>query len=113
MQKTYFVYRENNDWYYRENNRWDKLYFWWNPKFIVESLVDLFGVEKWKSIFDWFMEWIRNIKNMQIFFDWKETATFVLYRNRKNANKIEWSIPIEKIQGNKEEYPKNGEGSWS
>ncbi len=97
MKKSYFVYKENDDWYFRENERWERLFFWGNPKFMVTSLVDLFGVDKWKKVFEDFMAWVKNIKNLQIFFTWKQTATFVLYEKNLDDNKKQWSVHPEEV----------------
>ena len=88
--KRYFVYKETKEWYHWEAGNWDKLHFCGNPKFIVGSLVSLYWAEEWKKIFESFMRWVENIKNLKGSNTW-DTATFVLYRWKKNENKDTWS----------------------
>ena len=111
-RKIYYTFKENEQWYFWRWDDWSKMYFWWNPKFIVEALIKKFWYEKWREVFDDFMEGIRWISDLKYINDWKtDTATFVLYRYEKNDNKESQSIISKKIQSNKEEFTEDGENA--
>lgn len=95
--KSYFAYKETDEWYLWENEKGERLFFWGNPKFIVSSLVDLFWIEKGKQVFEDFMNWVKHIKDLWIFLNWKPTATFVLYQNSRNDHKEQWSIHTKEV----------------
>jgi len=111
-KKIYYIFKENEQWYYWRWDDWSKMYFWGNPKFIVEALIKKHGLEKWRKVFDDFMDWIRSISDLKYINDWKiDTATFVLYRYEKDDNKESQSISGKEVQSNKEELTENGENS--
>ena len=88
-EKQYFRLKTLSDWdYLFESNKWDTLRFagGWNGKrkFIISSLVSLFWEQEWIDIFNKFLEWVDNIRNVSWF--WSDTWVFVLYP-RKNVFK--------------------------
>ena len=78
INKTYFYLKQEDNWdYYFTNSSWDRLHFAWQPKYIIESLVNLYWQKEWLDIFNKFLYWLDNIKNVSKFKN--RTWAFVLY----------------------------------
>ena len=94
MKKNYFYLTQKWDDYFWTNDNWDVLRFWWHPKFIIDSLVDLYWKE-WIKIFNQFLNACDNISKV-----WKfrnRTGTFVLYKNENiDDNYKKWRHKFEK-----------------
>ena len=114
IKKEYYIFKEK-DWdYYWEWPHREKLRFCGRPKFIIQSLVNLYWPEMAKDVFDKFMEWVKKTPNIDV--DWTsfKAATFVLYsRDNKDDIKELWWNTQEDVHDQEEESWSYGEDSWS
>ena len=107
----YMIFGKDSMWKYLWKwQDWSRMYFTWSPKFIVQSLVKIFGVEKWEQVFDDFMKWVEGIKDLDYPAYWKDSpATFVLYKKKKDENKGYGQRNTKKVYDTEEESGEDGE----
>ena len=82
--KIHYTASLHDRWIVFEWTDWTKAYFaWWNeskPKFIIQSLVQLYWKEEWFDIYKKFCNWLLNIKNIKSPKDWVTTWALVIYK---------------------------------
>lgn len=98
-RKTYFYAAEdiNHRWIAFIGQNWEKMYFagWWEDKakYIIQALTNLYWEEKAKEIYYWFLEWLKEIQNLDIWKDFKfPIAALVEYKrdDDKDEATLNW-----------------------
>ena len=81
------------------------MYFTWSPKFIVQSLVNIYWPEKGEQVFNDFMRGVEWIQKLSYPVHWKDApATFVLYNKKPNETKSNEPSYTKKVYDREEEH---------